>query len=260
MIHGSRDPRPALAVSDLAQLFAERIRHQPHSGETAVALVDLGQERSIPAVLTPPEILVGTASLECHPLRLHEQILEFWRSRSQDSQGRLVILPLFLLPGVHVMQDIPEEIALAQAALGRSVEIQTRPHLGSHPGLRRLLNERTANQPLEAWILLAHGSRRPGANQPIAALADHLGAVSAYWSVSPNLETQVQELSQQGLTRIGILPYFLFPGGITDAIARSVATLVDQHPELHLHLAEPLQASSELADLLLDLAQDQNVN
>ncbi|HEY9908690.1 MAG TPA: hypothetical protein V6D18_13920, partial [Thermosynechococcaceae cyanobacterium] len=105
VIHGSRDPRPALAVSDLAQLFAERIRHQPHSGETAAALLDLGQERSIPAVLTPPEILVGTASLECHPLRLHEQILEFWRSRSQDSQGRLVILPLFLLPGVHVMQD-----------------------------------------------------------------------------------------------------------------------------------------------------------
>lgn len=240
VIHGSRDPRPAIALAELAQLFAARIRHP--------ALISLSEVQA-----DSDSIPVGTASLEFHPLPLHQQIVEF--CQSHPGIRSLIILPLFLLPGVHVMEDLPQEIALAKLTLG-AIEIQTSPHLGAQPKLRRLLNERMSNQPMEAWILLSHGSRRPGANQPIADLADHLGAVPAYWSVSPNLETQIQELSQQGLRQIGILPYFLFPGGITDAIAQSVDTIATQHPHLSLHLTNPLQASSALADLLIDLAQN----
>jgi sirohydrochlorin cobaltochelatase len=244
VIHGSRDPRPALALIDLAQLFGDRIRHFQPSHSPGAELQA--------AELMALEPMVGTASLECHPLPLHQQIEKFCRDTGTQS---LVILPLFVLPGVHVMEDIPQEILLAKQAIV-GVEMQVRPYLGSLPKLRRLLNERTANQPMEAWVLMAHGSRRPGANQPIEDLAEHLGAVSAYWSVPPSLESRLQELSQQGLHKIGVLPYFLFAGGITDAIARSVSDLAAQYPELDLHLTQPLQASSELADLLIDLAQN----
>jgi sirohydrochlorin cobaltochelatase len=246
VIHGSRDPRPALALTDLAQLFGDRIRHLQLSHSSGAEL-QVGS-----AELATPQPVVGTASLECHPLPLHQQIEKFCRETGTQS---LVILPLFVLPGVHVMEDIPQEILLAKQAIV-GVEIQIRPYLGSLPKLRRLLNERMANQSMEAWVLIAHGSRRPGANQPIDDLAEHLGAVSAYWSVPPSLESRLQDLAQQGLRKIGILPYFLFAGGITDALARSVSELAAQHPELDLHLTQPLQASSELADLLIDLVQN----
>ena len=271
--HGSRDPRPQAAMDALAERFAQKI---PYAGLQSLAT---GGENAIahdPSDLTtaplhatatiacePP--LVGTASLECHPLPLHKQIEQFsdrvksaftTASNGSAKPCKIAILPLFLLPGVHVMDDIPQEMALAQQALGDAIELDLRPAIGSHPGLHRLVTECMAKQPVEAWIVLAHGSRRSNGNQPVEDLAERLGTLTAYWSVPPSLESRLQELSQLGIRQIGILPYFLFAGGITDAIAQTVETLSQQFPTLKLHLAPPLAASSELTDLLVDLAQD----
>ena len=65
----------------------------------------------------------------------------------------------------------------------------------------------------------------------------------------------MKELVSAGHQQIGILPYFLFAGGITDAIAQAVKELKAQFPNVLLHLAEPLGASAELADLILDLIE-----
>ena len=271
--HGSRDPRPQAAMDALAERFAQKI---PYAGLQSLATGGEGTIANDPSGLTtaplpatatiecePP--LVGTAFLECHPLPLHQQIEQF-SDRMQSSfttvgtgstkPCKIAILPLFLLPGVHVMDDIPQEIALAQEALGDAIELDLRPAIGSHPGLHRLVTECMATQPVEAWILLAHGSRRSNGNQPVEDLAERLGTLTAYWSVSPSLESRLQELSQLGIRQIGILPYFLFAGGITDAIAQTVETLSQQFPTLKLHLVPPL-AATELTDLLVDLAQDE---
>lgn len=259
-----------MAIEALAERFAQK----QHAVGTAATV---GADRAIaadPSGLTTVlhqatemarrDLLVGTASLECHALPLHQQIEQF-SARVQSSLTEnatsvmpcsIVLLPLFLLPGVHVMEDIPQEIALAQQALGSAIALELRPAIGSHPGLQRLVTECMAAQPVEAWILLAHGSRRPDANQPVEAIAERLGALTAYWSVPPSLESRLQELTQLGIHNVGILPYFLFAGGITDAIDQTVKTLSQQFPTLKLHLAPPLAASSELTDLLLDLAQD----
>jgi len=53
-------------------------------------------------------------------------------------------VPLFLLPGVHVIEDIPTEVAIAQQALGQEVKIDLRPYLGTHPGLSCLLANQMA--------------------------------------------------------------------------------------------------------------------
>jgi len=58
---------------------------------------------------------------------------------------------------------------------------------------------------------------------------------------------------RQGYREIAILPYFLFSGGITDAIAQAVEALKLQFPGVSLYLAEPLGVSGELADLIGDL-------
>lgn len=282
VFHGSRDRRPREAAEKLSAYFSWRIQHLPPAPpistrmtQTAAGyLVNNQPDNQSPdelpdqlpqnngfaiSTLNPP--VVGIASLECVSESLHAQIIRF--SQPLQARGasvvrcepvRVQVLPLFLLRGMHVMEDIPREVDLAQQALGTGVQLEITPHLGSHPGLRRLISERMAALPVEAWILLAHGSRRPGANQSVEVLAEWLGAIPAYWSVPPSLDNCLRDLVNSGTKRIALFPYFLFEGSVTDAIARQVADLSLAFPLLELHLTSPLDATPELADLLVDLA------
>lgn len=200
--------------------------------------------------------LVGTACLELATLPLHQQIIEFGKQAVAVGFRHLQVLPLFLLPGMHVMEDIPAEVALAQKALGSNLKIHLRPHIGTHPNLGRLLVTNGADAPADARILLSHGTRRSGGNQSVEAVADQLNAVPAYWSISPSLEERVQELVNAAIGKIEIIPYFLFAGGITDAIAQEVEQLQQQFPAVQLSLAEPIGASAFLADLIWELTVD----
>ncbi|MEH2239519.1 sirohydrochlorin chelatase [Nostoc sp.] len=243
--HGSRDPRPEIAMQQLAKLVSNKLpkNYNPSNSEH----------------------LVGIAALEMNPQPLHEQIQQFAKSAFCDTceglrlrklsqnENRLKIVPLFLLPGVHVMTDIPAEIELAQQAIGQDMIIELQPYLGSHPNLEKLLSKQIAAIKAEAWILLAHGSRRPGSQETVSAMAVSLGAVAAYWSVPPSLESRVKELVAAGYREIAILPYFLFAGGITDAIAASIEELKLQFSAVNFQLAQPLGASAELAELIWDL-------
>lgn len=232
--HGSRDPRPQAEVEKLAVLVSQKLKNGNWTG-----------------VASP---LIGTACLELAPLPLHRQIEEFGILALASGVNRVEIVPLFLLPGVHVMEDIPSEVD--RALLGLNLKIEIRPHLGAHPGLGHLLADQIPDFDADAKILLSHGSRRPNGNQPVEELAARLGAVAAYWSVSPSLEMRVQELVGAGYRKIAIIPYFLFPGGIADAIARAVEVISQELPAVDLSLTAPIGASNELADLILDLVQD----
>jgi sirohydrochlorin cobaltochelatase len=271
VFHGSRDPRPEAAARTLAQFFLERISHvgsgtpldQQAESEYSLAEAHSFSPRGVEAlaVSTANQPLVEVAALEGDSLPLHEQIYRLGQTlqsiagaESAAEPRRLLLLPLFLLAGVHVMEDIPAEVALAQKALGQHITLELMPYLGSHSGLHRLITERLSALPVEASILLAHGSRRPGANQSIEMLSERLGAVTAYWSVPPNLEVRLQELMNLGFKKIAILPYFLFAGSTTDAIAETVDRLSQQFLSLDLLLTPPLEAYPELADLLVDLA------
>jgi len=228
--HGSRDSRPEIALQQLIELIDQK--QQCYSLDKK---------------------LVGLAYLEMRPEPLHVQIKDFADSAVATGCDRLKIIPLFLLPGVHLMEDIPAEVALAQQAMGGDMIMDLKPHLGSHPGLRNLFTQQMATMTTDVWILLAHGSRRPGFEQPIETMAANLGAVVAYWSVSPSLESQVEDLVNAGNKKIAILPYFLFAGGITDAIAQLTETLKLKFPAVTFQLAQSLGASAELADLIWDL-------
>lgn len=234
--HGSRDPRPQRGLEELAQLLQKQLVSQ---GEVREAL----------------RIHVGTATLELAPLPLHEQICQFATQLIGTDCQQIQALPLFLLPGVHVMEDIPQEVAIAQQRLGEKIIINQQPHIGVHPHLGQLLvNQQPAlNAPIK--ILVSHGTRRPGGNQPVAALAEQLGAIDAYWSIEPTLSQRVATLGSAGYQHIAIVPYFLFAGSITDAIAQSVVDLQQQYPQLQLEFGEPLCATPKLAELILDLME-----
>ncbi|AFZ57380.1 sirohydrochlorin chelatase [Anabaena cylindrica FACHB-243] len=228
--HGSRDPRPEIAMRQLAKLISQKLAN----GEN----------------------LVGIATLELNIQPLHQQIQDFAKTALALGCKCLKIVPLFLVPGVHVMTDIPAEVALAQKALGQDIIIDLKPYLGNHPDLEKLFTQTMATIKVEAAILLAHGSRRSGSQQPVETIAMNLGAVAAYWAVAPSLELRVKELVAAGHKQIAILPYFLFTGGITDAIALAVEELKLQFPRVAFKLAQPLGVSTELADLIWDLATE----
>ncbi|MEO0687501.1 MAG: sirohydrochlorin chelatase [Cyanobacteria bacterium J06649_11] len=244
--HGSRDPRPEVAMKRLAINLSKKLENENNLNN-----------HSIGGLLSPTkcDYLVGCGYLELQPQSLNEQIIDFSWKAINNGIHRLKILPLFLLSGIHVTEDIPQEIELAKQTLGEDIVIELQPHLGSCFGLQRLLAKKINNSSLDGKIIVAHGSRRVKANTNIEAMAISLNAVAAYWAISPNLKDIVTQLVADGKRKIGILPYFLFSGGITDAIAQSVQDLKLLFPMVSFYLYEPLEANGELIDLIWDLMQ-----
>ncbi|CAD5978396.1 Sirohydrochlorin cobaltochelatase [Planktothrix tepida] len=224
--HGSRDPRPQQALN----LLAKR----------------LGERSGFP--------IVGTATLELALLPLHQQIQEFAQLSQSWGYSQVQILPLFLSSGVHVNADLPAEIAIAHEQLGSEIQLNLLPYFGSKINrLAALIATKMAMVEIEHWILIAHGSRHPGGNQPIEQLATQIKAIPAYWSVSLHFETQIKALILSGVHRIGIISYFMFSGGITDAIAQSLQQFYQEYPTVEFYLISPLEIDDNLLDLIEDL-------
>lgn len=223
--HGSHDRRPHVAIADLVDQVRQRL-----------------------------STTVGTAVLECSPLKLHEQIQQFSQTLEQATEVQIV--PLFLLAGVHVMEDLPEQVAIAQQQVQSKLTLM--PYLGSDAGLWKLLSRHLAKIP-SPKILLSHGSRRSSGNLAIETLADQLNALPAFWTVAPSLGDRIAELNQTGCQEIAIFPYFLFPGGITDAISAQVDQLAEQYPHLNLQLLSPLEVSEDLVDVIVEFLSVHNL-
>lgn len=246
--HGSRDPRPQVAMEELARNLSDKLDAYLNNDTTGNILSP-----------TKCDYQIGAAYLELHPQPLHEQIVDFSRKAIANGCRCLKILPLFLLPGIHVTEDIPEEVKLAQKLVKHNLKadifIELQPYLGSQMGLQRLLANKVNDISVDGRIILAHGSRRVEANASIESMAISLNAVAAYWAVSPSLKDIVTQLAADGKKKIAIIPYFLFAGGITDAIAQSIQDLKLQFPKVSFQLYEPLGGNGELIDLIWDLMQ-----
>ena len=252
VFHGSRDPRSQQAAQTLTTYVRQRLQVRTHVPQALGAIAGLASSLD-----PPPASLVSVQDtyLECHPQSLTDQLRDWLRALPAPSAPLTCrLIPVFLSAGVHVMEDIPTAIAALPTDYP-AIHLRLTSYLGCQPGLTRVLNERMAAHPVEAWVLLAHGSRRSGANEQLEARAAQVGAVAAFWATPPSLEMRIQELAAVGLRRIGILPYFLFTGGVTDAIAQTVTQLTQSYPDLSLTLVPPLDANlAALADIVVNLA------
>ena len=246
--HGSPDPRPGQALTALTNAMADRLRSQS------------------------PDVspMVRGAELECREESLAEQILAIHGNSQRKKRDGIVIIPLFLSAGVHAMEDIPAAIAEAQSKLATlaqatgvpSLPIETAPVLGKHAAWPTWIQHhwRTQLQPGQTPVVIAHGTRRIGGNQKIEALARSLEARLAFWAIAPKVTDTVEALVAQGHTQLNLLPYFLFSGGITDAIAQQLQSLqnhLDSHcPDVTITLSCPfgqgqLHQEQTLADFLV---------
>ncbi|MBR8831354.1 MAG: hypothetical protein N5P05_002087 [Chroococcopsis gigantea SAG 12.99] len=225
VFHGSRDERSQSAAAKLTDIVRQELsRH----GSGAI---------------------VEKAFLELTPIPLHEVIKSLAHRGKIIGASRLYIVPLFLLPGVHVRVDIPAEIKLAGGNTG--VELFLCDYLGDYGGIISLMAQKFDGLRGGGRILLSHGTRRTEGIEKVNTLARGLGAaIPAYWAVSPRLETGIETLARRGEKIIHIAPYFLFQGGITDAIAGEVGLLQDKYMGLKLNLLEPLGADVKLARII----------
>ncbi len=264
--HGSHDPRHRQGLMRLAQGVRHHLRDRTCVGRQGQPLPPPESPRTWPPSLTPsplhPEVaaapapvchypmpLVGTATLEATARPLAEQVVMFGRRVAALGVGQVVVVPLFLLAGVHVMEDLPEAIAQAQAQLPETL-VQMTSHLGSWPGVWALVGAQLTQGGAESRLVVAHGSRRPEGNRTVEETASRLGAAVAYWAMAPGLETQVMARIAAGDRQVAIAPYFLFAGGITDAIIQQVADLAQRHPEITLQVLPPLGDHPALAQVI----------
>jgi sirohydrochlorin cobaltochelatase len=216
--HGSRDPRPAAAIAQL-----------------------------ITQVNADDRPIIGQAMLECAPEPLAEQLVTLARTAQTQGFSELRLLPLFLLPGVHVTEDIPVQVQAAQAELGSFPLTQT-AYLGTLDSLKELLKPQ---HPFT--LILSHGSRKSGGNNGIEHLAQTLSLTPSFWSVEPKLATTIAQLAESGATEIAIKPFFLTQGGITDAIATEIARLAEQFPQVTLTLENTLDRQPGFREIVLEL-------
>ena len=196
---------------------------------------------------------IETASLEVTSVSLPEKIREFALEAKAEGFTKVRILPLFLLAGIHVREDLPAAINLAQQTTRGTIEIELMEYLGNYPNLAKVVAGQFEELPEAGRILISHGSRRQGANQPLERLAKTLDAVNAYWSVNLSLQTQIQSLVETGIKKIAIIPYFIFTGGITEAIAQQVKNLQILFPQVQLFYGQPLASNPQLTDLIVEI-------
>ncbi|MDJ0570125.1 MAG: sirohydrochlorin chelatase [Pleurocapsa sp. MO_192.B19] len=252
VFHGSRDPRTQSTASELGQLLTTKF--QSKNILTQQNYIELNLSFSQPEMVTAfdsPKIpLIEVAPLELAPLSLNESLVKFALRAHQKGFKRIKVLPLFLAPGIHVQEDIPLEITLAIKQINNQVTIELSPYLGKYSGMVQLLSRKFRQLSGETRILMVHGSRSPQVNHYYQSLATQLNAIIAYWSGSPSLAQQVMAQIAAGRKKITILPYFLFPGRITRAIALEVAALQAKHPQVELVLGQPLGATEALAELI----------
>ena len=273
--HGSSDPRHQAGLSRLANIMRQHLDRSlcdelpttpigtqnvmgfryPRSPQvTRVASKSLRSLKVSGCSSIPPAPVVGTATLETAPIPLAQQIEVFAKRAMAQGIRQVVIVPLFLLAGVHVKEDLPREIATAQDLIPPHMRLLCAPHLGSQSSFKRFVASRLKATSADRCLLLAHGSRRNAGNRSVRQLGASLDADVAFWSVPPDLETQIVELMQQGYQHITIAPYFLFPGSITDAITRRTEDLAERLSRLSLRLLAPLGTSAELGKAVAEAA------
>jgi sirohydrochlorin cobaltochelatase len=203
---------------------------------------------------SPPASMIEVAALELADQSLCESLMKFAQRASLQGFKKIKVIPLFLAPGVHVQSDIPAEIASAIKQLDNQITIELSTYLGKYSGIVALLSSLFAELSGKTRILIAHGSKLPAAGEYYQKLSQQLAAEVAFWSTMPKFTQQIRTNIALGSQRIAILPYFLFPGKITEAIAQEVKELQLEYPDVELILGKPLGATSAIAELIIQEA------
>jgi sirohydrochlorin ferrochelatase len=229
VVHGSRNPFYRQQLHQLQHLITEKLNNQGFFAPIATAYLELGDES------------------------LSVKIVNFAEEYAKKGYQTLKILPLFLLSGIHVLEDIPKEVEISRPFSPLKLELMS--HLGQSKDLMTLLQHKYQQQPTTHRILLTHGTKILHGNQESEEIAQKLNAKTAYWSISPNLATVIDKLPNSPSDSIAILSYFLFSGKITDTIASQIE-LLQKDTQSQLKFISPLGVTPGFIEVIVKLIKN----
>jgi sirohydrochlorin ferrochelatase len=186
--------------------------------------------------------------------------------------SRVTVVQLSLFAASHVKNDVP--LAVQQARADHSVTIHNGAHLGVHPALVDLLDDRAAavesalsvDREVDdiAVVLCGRGSSDPDANGDTHKLARLLYEGRAFDRVEatfigvtePTLEDTLHRVAKARPDAIIVLPYMLGDGVLTGRIREGAETFDEEYPYVDAAAGDPLGTDPRLLDVLGDRWQE----
>ena len=177
-----------------------------------------------------------------------------------------------LFAASHVKNDVP--LAIEQARSSYDLTINNGSHLGIHPAIIDLLDDRAAEVERElavdreeadvAVVVCGRGSSDPDSNGDVYKLARLLQEGRAFGRVEasfigvtePTLEETLHGLSKHRPDAVVVLPYMLGDGVLTQRVRDRTATFDDEYPYVDALAGDPLGTDSRLLDVFSDRWQE----
>jgi sirohydrochlorin cobaltochelatase len=186
--------------------------------------------------------------------------------------SRITVVHCSLFAASHVKNDVP--LAIERARATHDLEIDNGAHLGIHPAILDLLDDRARSIEAElgvdrtaddvAVVLCGRGSSDPDANGDVHKLARLLYEGRAFDRVEatfigvtePTLEDTLHGLSKHRPDAVVVLPYMLGDGVLTQRIRDRTSEFDDGYPYVDALAGDPLGTDSRLLDVLADRWQE----
>lgn len=165
---------------------------------------------------------------------------------------KITVVPVFLLPGIHVSEDIP---AIFRKYPG--VSFRCSQPLGVDELIVDILQDRLkeagfSNQENEVVLLVGHGSRGPAANIEFEKLAIKLNAYTGYLTTPVFYDEMVEKLSDK---KVYLLPHLLFSGSYVTRMEKKLADYGER-----MVFCRPLGFDEKLIPLIEKRASEVLVN
>jgi len=189
-----------------------------------------------------------------------------------EGAGRVVVLPLLLVPAGHLKNDIPAAVNVARAKYPQ-VEFFYGAHLGVDARLLEVLDERIREveetaDPCDradtAVLLVGRGSSDPDGNSDVYKTARLLWEGRRFRTVEvcfvgitfPRVKEGVARCSLFGVKRIIVLPYFLFTGVLIKRIRAEAAAQREACPDIEILHAGYLGIHPNVREVLLQRLEE----
>jgi sirohydrochlorin cobaltochelatase len=192
----------------------------------------------------------------------------------QAGARTIIAIPWLLLGAGHAKNDMPTAIQLARQRHPQVV-IRYGTPINVQPELLAVLADRLATidpdkrlgSPTTAVLLVQRGSSDPEANAEVYRVARLLWEGRNYRTVevafsgvtSPTVSEGLQRCLVYGVSRILVVPYFLYTGILVKRIAETVAEMAAMHPQCEFRVAQHLGLDMRL-DMLAQHMIEQTRN
>ncbi len=186
---------------------------------------------------------------------------------------QIVMVPGILLAATHAKNDMPSEL-LTFAREYPDIDFHFGAPMGLHPLLLQLVQQRiveaeatssnTIRRDDTCLVLVGRGTTDPDANGEVAKFArmieEGMGFGGSYVCYSgtakPLVADGLRAAAKLGYARLIVVPFFLFDGILVKRIYDAADALQQREPELEVLKASYLGIHPNVADVLIDRAQE----